>query len=407
MVCLDPAIPNVYESFMTFFYRRLQLIAATFLFLSCPLLLAQKPNPDGNIPDNSTIRVATFNVSLYGKQSGQVAGQLRGGDNPQAKKLAAIVQAIRPDILLVNEIDYDEQGLAVKRFNEDYLSVSQRGHAAINYPYRYAVPTNTGQPSAMDLDSNGITTDPNDAWGYGVYPGQYAMAVYSRFPIIESKIRTFQKYPWSQLPDALRPMDPATGKSYYVDAVWNQLRLSSKNHVDVPVQVGQQVVHLLASHPTPPVFDGADDHNGCRNHDEIRFWTDYLQGPAATHLVDDAGTPGGLAEQALFIIAGDLNCDPETGDGRRTAIQNLLHHKRLQDPQPTSVGASETTGIKESRATASFGENRQMRIDYALPSREFILKDAGVFWPSQKNAEHDLIGASDHRMVWIEIEFRQ
>ena len=407
MVCLTPAIPYAYLPFMTSLFRRFHLIAATLVSLGCPILLAQNPDPDGNKPENRTIRFATFNVSLYGDQSGQVASRLRGGKNPQAQKIAAIVQTIRPDILLVNEIDYDEKGLAVKLLGEDYLNVGQRGHAAIEYPYRYAVPTNTGQPSAMDIDSNGSTTDANDAWGYGVYPGQYAMAVYSRYPILESKIRTFQKYPWSQLPDALRPTNPATGKSYYSDAIWNQLRLSSKNHIDVPVQVGLQVVHVLASHPTPPVFDGADDHNGCRNHDEIRFWTDYIQGPTATHLVDDAGLSGGLAEHALFIIAGDLNSDPETGDSRRTAIQNLLRHKQVQDPKPVSSGASELTGTNESPATASFGRNRQMRIDYALPSRELILKDAGVFWPSQRNAEHDLIDASDHRIVWIEIELRR
>ncbi len=406
MVCLTPAIPYAFTPFMTAFFKRFHLIAASFLSLGCPILLAQNSTPDGNNPASKTIRVATFNAALYGNQSGQLVSRLRGGKNPQAHKIAAIVQTIRPDILLVNEIDYDEKGLVVKLFGKDYLNVGQRGRAAIEYPYRYAVPSNTGQPSALDIDSNGSTTDPNDAWGYGVYPGQYAMAVYSRFPILESKIRTFQKYRWSQLPDALRPTDPGTGKSYYTDDVWNQLRLSSKNHIDVPIQVGQQVVHLLASHPTPPVFDGADDHNGCRNHDEIRFWTDYLQGPRATHLVDDDGNRGGLADHSLFVIAGDLNSDPETGDSRRAAIQNLLRHEQLQDPKPASAAASELTGTSESRATASFGKNRQMRIDYTLPSREFILNDAGVFWPSKKNGGQDLIDASDHRMVWIDIEFR-
>ena len=28
--------------------------------------------------------------------------------------------------------------------------------------------------------------------------------------------------------------------------------------------------------PTPPAFDGEEDRNGRRNHDEIRFWVDYV-----------------------------------------------------------------------------------------------------------------------------------
>ena len=34
--------------------------------------------------------------------------------------------------------------------------------------------------------------------------------------------------------------------------------------------------HLLASHPTPPVFDGDEDRNGKRNHDEVRLIADYI-----------------------------------------------------------------------------------------------------------------------------------
>ena len=56
------------------------------------------------------------------------------------------------------------------------------------------------------------------------------------------------------------------------------LRLSCKIHWDVPVQIGSETVHFLVSHPTPPAFDGPEDRNGRRNHDEIRFWADYIPG---------------------------------------------------------------------------------------------------------------------------------
>lgn len=394
---------------MNFRLMRFQVIAATLLILGCSTLLhqellAQSRTKLQDKTGGDTIRIATFNASLYGKQAGQVVSRLRGGKNRQAIDLASIVQSVRPDILLVNEIDYDNEGKAVDVFGNEYLEVGQNGLSAIQYPYRFAIPSNTGQPSLLDLDGNGKSTDPNDAWGYGVYPGQYAMAVYSQFPIVESELRTFQHYRWSQLPNALRPTFPNTGKPYYSDKVWKQLKLSSKNHTDIPIQVGTRVVHLLASHPTPPVFDGADDHNGCRNHDEIRFWIDYLAGPSSTHLVDDKGKAGGLPDQALFVIAGDLNSDPESGDSRRSAIQALLKNNKLLDPKPVSIGASELAGHDTAHATASFGKGRQMRIDYVLPSRGLTLQDTGVFWPSRNDQKSQWIGATDHRMVWIEVE---
>ena len=321
---------------MNFRLMRFQVIAVTLLISGCSALLhqellAQNRTQPQDETGGDTIRIATFNASLYGKQAGQVLSRLRGGKNRKAIDLASIVQSVRPDILLINEIDYDNEGKTVDVFGNEYLEIGQNGLSAIQYPYRFAVPSNTGQRSMLDLDGNGKSTDPNDAWGYGVYPGQYAMAVYSRFPIVESELRTFQNYRWSHLPNALRPTFPETGQPYYTDKVWKQLRLSSKNHTDIPIQVGKRVVHLLASHPTPPVFDGPDDHNGCRNHDEIRFWTDYLAGPSSTYLIDDKGKAGGLPDQALFVIAGDLNSDPESGDSRRSAIQALLKNNKLLD----------------------------------------------------------------------------
>jgi hypothetical protein len=97
------------------------------------------------------------------------------------------------------------------------------------------------------------------------------MVVLSRFPIHSEAVRTFQKLLWSEMPDARRPMDPETHKPWHSDESWNAMRLSSKSHGDVPIDVEGTDLHILASHPTPPAFDGPEDRNGCRNADEIRL----------------------------------------------------------------------------------------------------------------------------------------
>ncbi|KAA1261978.1 Endonuclease/Exonuclease/phosphatase family protein [Rubripirellula obstinata] len=353
-------------------------------------------------PAKPMIRIATYNVSLFDKAEGIVRKRLASGTDKKAAKIAAVIQTVRPDILLLNEIDYDGEGETVKLFAEKFLAKSQRGLDPIDYPYLYAAPSNTGVASEMDLDGDGKTGGPADAWGFGVYPGQYSFAVLSRFPIDESEIRTFQNFRWRDFPDANKPTDPQTGQPYYPSDVWETLRLSSKNHVDVPIQVGDQIIHLLASHPTPPVFDGPEDRNGNRNHDEVQLWNHYISDPNAKWLTDDQGRSGGLigdaSDDPFFVIAGDLNTDPESGDSIQSAIIELTQHKRVQDPKPVRTGDS------SSRATASFGPQREMRIDYVLPSSNFLVNDSAVFWPAKADPNYELITATDHRLVWVEVQ---
>ena len=354
-----------------------------------------------------TLRIATFNVSLYGKQAGEIRGRLSDRNDLQAKRIASIVQTVRPDILLINELDYESDSAPAKLLAENYFAVAQdaiddQGKLQpIEYPSMFSAPSNTGIDSGIDLNRDGRLGTPSDAWGYGVYSGQYSMAVYSRFPIDASAVRSFQQFKWSAMPGAILPVDPATQKPYYDDATWAKLRLSSKNHIDVPIQIGDQTLHLLASHPTPPVFDGPEDRNGARNHDEIEFWNHYIDDSDQSNswLVDDAGKHGGLESNARFVIAGDLNADPVDGSGRREAIQKLLARRRTIDVAPQRSG-----GGAEGTKTADFGRNGFMRVDFVIPSDQLNVIDSGIFWPAETDPKVDWIKATDHRLVWIDIE---
>lgn len=379
------------------------------------------------MPDNTALRVATYNASLYAEQGGGLIERLASGDDG-ARKVAAVLQRVRPDLVLLNEFDYDADGRAADLFQRDYLETAQPGGGApLRYPHRYLAPVNTGVPSGLDLDRDGhvggATTVAgenaqarrargNDAWGYGLHPGQYGMLVLSRHPLDLDAVRTFQHLKWSALPGARRPLDPRTGAPWSPDAIWTQLRLSSKSHWDVPVRTPQGVLHLLASHPTPPVFDGPEDRNGARNFDEIRLWREYVTPGDKPWLCDDRGRCGGLADDARFVIAGDLNNDPVDGDGVHAAIVELLQHPRLlRAPPPRSAGAALAIGADHPRrrgdpahATADFGAaTGPLRVDYVLPSTGWTVGGSGVFWPSPDSAEAAIAGGSDHRLVWVDL----
>ncbi|NYG54051.1 endonuclease/exonuclease/phosphatase family protein [Nocardioides perillae] len=369
------------------------------------------------------LRVATFNASLNRGAEGELVEDLSTPDDVQAQAVAEIVQRTRPDVLLLNEFDFVAGGEAVDLFRDHYLEVGQGGASPIDYPYAFVAPSNTGVPSGHDLNNDGRVGGGDDAFGFGLFPGQYGMVVLSRYPIDLEGVRTFQRFRWADMPGALLPDDPATPApaDWFTPAELADVRLSSKSHWDVPVVVGGRTVHLLASHPTPPTFDGPEDRNGLRNHDEIRFWADYVRGgQRSAYVHDDQGRRGGLAPGARFVVAGDQNADPLDGDSVDAAIDQLLRSPKVQDPQPTSRGAVEAARVQGGandahRAdpaydTADFADGGpgNLRVDYVLPSRSLRVTGSGVFWPELADPPSRLTGTfpfpnSDHRLVWVDL----
>lgn len=384
--------------------------------------------PAGKGP--TELRVATYNLSLNRNLPGQLVADLTTGTNAQAKTVAEVIQRANPDIVLMNEFDYDDEGVAVDLFRENYLEVSQGGADPVEYPYAFVAPSNTGIPSGFDLNNNGVVGAPgtqaggDDSFGFGFFPGQFGMAVLSKYPIDTDAVRTFQHFLWKDMPGALLPDDPNTAApaDWYSPEELDVFRLSSKSHWDIPVEVGGNTVHVLASHPTPPTFDGVEDRNGLRNHDEIRFWADYVTpGKTSRYIYDDEGGAGGLKPGESFVILGDQNADPLDGDSVAAAIDQLLDHPRITDPMPTSAGAAEAAVLQgganlahegdPALDTADFNDNPapgNLRADYVLPSRDLRVLDSAVFWPVQADPLSALTGtfpfpSSDHRLVWVDL----
>lgn len=417
---------------MTRPHRRVRIvgIAAALLLVvagtatAAPAVAASTPSSGGQGAAGD-VRFATFNASLNRGAEGALVSDLSAPGNAQADAVAEIIQRANPDVLLINEFDYVAGGEALRLFQDNYLSVPHGDAAPVEYPYRYTAPVNTGVPSGFDLNNNGAVGGGDDAWGFGLFPGQYGMAVYSKLPIDEDAVRTFRNFRWVDMPGALLPDDPATDApaDWYSPEELAQFPLSSKSHWDVPIRVSKnKTVHFLVSHPTPPAFDGAEDRNGTRNHDEIRFWSDYVTGgDASAYITDDAGRAGGLKGGSLFVIAGDQNADPNDGDSTGGAIRQLLENPRINTSTvPTSAGAAEATELQggvnldhvgaPQQDTADFSEPPgNLRVDYVLPSRQIRVLGSGVFWPASDEPLSALTGtypfpSSDHRLVWIDAD---
>ncbi len=365
------------------------------------------------------IRVATFNVALARAHQGALINELKTPDSLQVQRIAEIIQRVAPDVLLVQEFDYDADGQALKLFNQHYLTQSQNGQPALDYPYQYAVPSNTGVPSGHDFNADGRSEGPYDAFGFGNFAGQYAFAVLSRYPLLLDQQRSFQHFLWRDMPEAILPT--ALGqptRPLFNDELLSIFRLSSKNHLDLPVELPDGILHLLAAHPTPPLTGTRYHVNSCRNHDEIRLWHDYLLPEKAGYLYDDQGQSGGLAATESAVIMGDLNADPQFGDGLRDGIQGLLSHPRLHQEAaqgrflPSSLGGRDNALRQRDRRNANLPNAAQhtaswgLRVDYLLPTADLSVRSGGIFWPPARHPDAYLVennASSDHRLLWLDI----
>jgi hypothetical protein len=397
---------------------RLRTLFVLFLVIAFAL-----PQAATGAPDDKVVRFATFNASLNRNFAGQLVDDLSTPNNAQAATVAEIIQRVRPDVVLINEFDFVANDVALELFQENYLSVAHNGADPIEYPFAFTAPSNTGIPSGFDLNNNGAVGGPDDAFGFGFFPGQFGMAVYSMFPIDFDEIRTFQLFLWEDMPGALLPDDPATSApaDWYSPAELDVFRLSSKSHWDIPIEIGKATVHFLVSHPTPPVFDGPEDRNGTRNFDEIRFWADYITPARSDYIYDDEGVSGGLKPGELFVIAGDQNSDPVDGDSIPGSIQQLIEHPLVNvKVTPESAGAVEAASTQGGANNSHEGDPRfdtadfsdtapgNLRADYVLPVKRLQIVDSAVFWPLASDPLSRLTGtfpfpSSDHRLVWIDV----
>lgn len=297
------------------------------------------------------LRLATWHVDLSLKGPGLVVRDLGKGAFDAVLDQIAVVQ---PDLLVLTDIDYDH-GMAALRLMQDAL-----GRRGLDLPHLFAQRPNTGLPTGLDLDGDGLLGGPRDAQGYGWFSGQGGQAVLSRYPV--QLVADLSTLLWREAPDtAMRETD--TG--------WDIQRLSTSAHWALRLDVPGGGLHLLTLAATPPLFDGPEDRNGRRNRDEVLLWLHALEGRVA-----------GYQPTHPLVLVGNFNLDPAKGDGLRATVQQVLKHPHLQDPLP-------------GQPTVEWSGPGEMRVSYVLPSVDLTVTDAGITPPVE--------GGGPHRLVWVDL----
>ncbi len=356
-----------------------------------------------------TLRVATYDVELTRDGAGQLLHDLGREPDDGLAAVIAVIRAVRPDVLLLTRFDHDLRGRALAAFRD----LLRQGPDGIDYPFVFDAAVNSGEVSGLDLDGDGLLMGWGDAWGWGRFPGHGGMALLSRLPVDAEAARTFRMLRWADLPGAELPAQP-DGAPWPDAGTRAAFRLSSRSHWDVPVVLPDGGrLHLLASNPTPPLFDGPERSNRLRHRDELRFWALYLDGTA---FADDRGRTAPAAD-APVVLLGDLNADPLDGAGLEDAVGILLRHPRLRDPAPASAGAVAAAGAQgganarqvgpPATDTADWRDDKgpgNLRVDYVLPDARLEVAGAGVFWPAPGEALAPEVAAGPvHRLVWVDV----
>ncbi|WP_343042643.1 endonuclease/exonuclease/phosphatase family protein [Yoonia ponticola] len=292
---------------------------------------------------------------------------MQRGEDPELLAVLAIIAHNAPDLLLLTDIDYDYDALALSALAE-----------ALDYPQHFALRPNTGLQTDFDLDGDGRFGDARDAQGYGRFSGDGGMAILSQFAIDATQVTDLSDVFWRDVPNAVLP----TTMTSEIAAIQ---RLSTSGHWIVPIDTRIGPVTLLAFAATPPVFDGPEDRNGLRNRDELMIWQHVLDGKYG-------------AAPSNFVLLGNANLDPLGGEGYSTAMAEVLRDPRLTDPH---------TG----KPTANWPEDGpgNLRVSYVLPAANFTVRDAGVFWPAPDDPDATLLGddglaAGVHHLVWVDID---
>lgn len=340
-----------------------------------------------------TIRIATYNSDLTRKGPGLLLRDILKGEDAQITAVAEVIRAVAPDILVLQGIDYDF-GLEALTALRNVIS-----EGGPDYRYIFALRPNSGMATGLDMDGDGRKGGARDSQGYGQFAGEGGMAILSRFAIDAEAARDFSAMLWKDFPGALLP--EVQGKPFPSPEALAVQRLSSVAHWVVPIELEDgNRLDLLAFHATPPVFDGPEDRNGRRNHDEIMFWIHYLNGEF------------GAASGRNFVVIGDANLDPIDGEGRKQAILDLLNDARLQDPAPKRPGRVENTGSHKGDPKLDTvdwprPDPGPMRVDYILPSADLTVLESGVYWPEKgRPGAAAVAAASRHRMVWVDVELQ-
>ena len=298
--------------------------------------------------------------------------------------MAEIIQRVRPDILLLQEFDFDAAGAALRAFQANYLARSQNGAgAASSSRIHFFTESNTGSPVRIRSRQRRAGRRRRRCAGLRRVSGpvRHGAAVAlsdrcerARAPSANSCGATCRARCCPTIRHARRRRLVFAARTRGAAAVVEEPLGCAGAH-------RQAHAAPARSHPTPPAFDGPEDRNGRRNHDEIRFWSDYLttgerlhpRRPRQTRRLHGQGLPDhGRSEFRSRRRRQPQRCDRRAARASARRLRSSCR-RAPAPPRPARRRAARMPRSAAIRATtprtSTIASAGNLRVDYLLPSK--------------------------------------
>lgn len=105
------------------------------------------------------VRIATFNTELARNGPGLLLRDILSEEDPQAEAVARVIAQAQPDIIAIQDIDYDHDFAALRALSD------RIAHHGLNLRHIFALRPNTGMVTGLDLDGDGRLGRARDAQG--------------------------------------------------------------------------------------------------------------------------------------------------------------------------------------------------------------------------------------------------
>ncbi|MEZ4872358.1 MAG: endonuclease/exonuclease/phosphatase family protein [Bdellovibrionales bacterium] len=348
---------------------------------------------------NCTLRIVHYNIKEL--NSFKILNQAKQ-QGSQLNAVMGIVSSLRPDLLSLNEIQYDlpnvpDAGFQSSGENLNILAplFGMAGATSVFYPAntgmkscprpeeltdelkeafqqrRYDCPAVTNGAYILENPSAEDRILFSDPVNFGMFPGQYSTGLLSRYPIKKQII--ISEVRW-------KDVNPDLDLSQFTDGNGNPLpedmELFDKNFNHVVMDFQGAPLNVILLHTVPAFgFGNERTPNFQRNLDQLRFLQWYL-GSASTGIGPLEGIEP-LAEGASFVAMGDWNVDRDSDNLGAAAIADLQSEFKMwkSDRQITYLGSS----------FAPQGFTAQL--DYMLLSHDLQVREGFVYSPAEEREE--------------------
>jgi len=336
-----------------------------FLFLSVFNLMSCKAK--------STLNILHYNIK-------ELDSTKLTNDNKQLKKVKEIVSLYEPELLFINEIQYDIDGAPNDNFKTNGENLNKLNSIlGTQLKYISFYPANTGKNAKRNSQGE-YYSDPNspgardfaDQVNFGTIPHQYSSGLLSKYPIVEEKVITDIEWKAFNPQIDLTKFTTGDGK-----ALPSDMELFDKNFLDVTLDVKGKMIHVIVLHTVPAYhFGNKKSPNYLRNRDQLRFLEWYLSGKTDIDVTLLGIKP---IKGESFIAAGDWNVDP-TSDNPGSAVL-----KRIFDKSNPWISPSEMDFTNEGSGYSP--KPFRLMLDYLISSKDLNFDQGKIIHPNFSRTE--------------------